>query len=1112
MIRYSVNTIPRTNWRKKMKKALFISVFLLVILTPVFAILSEGFEGTTFLPTGWSVENRGDTNTWVQSSTSHSGEHGVGIMPDSEVAHNDFLITPQLVPSSENHEISFWVKNADPLRPDQFNIYLSTTTPEPLSFNSVVAAYVTTYSDGWEYLSFDLTYYAGQKVYLAFNAISQNMGGLYLDDIVGPEIYDPSTPIYNTTQESVDFGTLVVTGSSSTPQTLTVFNIGGGSLEIVNAELVGDNPDQFQLTIPSFPVSLGYYEPTEVSVTYSPTEYATHTAILRITDGTLAEHDIPLSGSCVDATVHTFPYSFGFESSGNFTVENANDDYTSWAQCSTSPHSGLYCMSVDPNASMAMDDWLFTPPLEIQSGKAYLISFWYRVWNEDCPENLEVWAGTGANHSQMVTNLWTGHDLNNTTWKHASVFYSAGSPSPLIYIGFYGCSDTDMSNLYVDDLAITEVPAYGILAFIDPVTDFGTIPTNWETKTITNTVQNVGGSAVTVYGATISGTDSSHFIVGDRDDYPITLSTGDTLHVQVQFRPTSEGSKTADLSMNTGTRVESSLHLHGIGSATPSFLPLPITEGFEMVSIPELPPDWESQTVVQIGDYPPDWMSAAAPLYCPECNAHSGSQVMMFDSYDYYDGARARLILPSMDMTSTMNAHVTFWMYRDSDCSMCHDAVQVQIRQQFQNWTTLKTFMRADSVSAWHKYTIDLTPYAGTNIQLAFLGSSECGNSIYIDDFEVTESTPAPAITFISEVCDNPVGQPDGSGYIEIFNKAPYTCDLTGYEIRRGTDPSGEGTGFIPDSPEVAYIFPTGTMVPPLGTLVIGNGSNETNFKNAWGITTSLNYLSGDASLAITSGKAYDLISFSGRAGEIDASPEVAENSSIQQVNNDSWIPAGVIDGTPGELSGSQTLPVTMSAFTAIQTEADYVNIAWTTQSETDMRGYRILRNSSATMSNAVPICDLVNAVGAASAYTYSVTDIDVMMNSTYYYWVEYFDLFGHSGYYGPVSVTLTQNPGEGVPEPVLIDAVRSCYPNPFNPTTNIEFSVSNNGTPVTMTIYNVKGQVVHTMNPGVLNTGIHNVQWNGDDNNHHPCASGLYFVKVKIGDQSFVRQISMLK
>ena len=80
-----------------MKKALFISVFLLVILTPVFAILSEGFEGTTFLPTGWSVENRGDTNTWVQSSTSHSGEHGVGIMPDSEVAQRRLQIRQQRI-------------------------------------------------------------------------------------------------------------------------------------------------------------------------------------------------------------------------------------------------------------------------------------------------------------------------------------------------------------------------------------------------------------------------------------------------------------------------------------------------------------------------------------------------------------------------------------------------------------------------------------------------------------------------------------------------------------------------------------------------------------------------------------------------------------------------------------------------------------------------------------------------------------------------------------------------------------------------------------------------------------------------------------------------------
>jgi hypothetical protein len=210
--------------------------------------------------------------------------------------------------------------------------------------------------------------------------------------------------------------------------------------------------------------------------------------------------------------------------------------------------------------------------------------------------------------------------------------------------------------------------------------------------------------------------------------------------------------------------------------------------------------------------------------------------------------------------------------------------------------------------------------------------------------------------------------------------------------------------------------------------------------------------------------------------------------------------------------TGDQTLPVTLSAFTASQTDANYVSIAWTTQSETDMRGYKILRSSENSLTNAAPICDLVNAVGVTNAHTYTVTDIDVTMNSTYYYWVEYYDLFGHSGYYGPVSVTLSNDPGEDVPDPVFVDALRSCYPNPFNPTANIEFSVANNGTPVVMHIYNVKGQVVRTINAGTCEKGIHSLQWNGDDSNNHPCASGLYFVKVMIGNQPFMRQVSMLK
>lgn len=74
-------------------------------------------------------------------------------------------------------------------------------------------------------------------------------------------------------------------------------------------------------------------------------------------------------------------------------------------------------------------------------------------------------------------------------------------------------------------------------------------------------------------------------------------------------------------------------------------------------------------------------------------------------------------------------------------------------------------------------------------------------------------------------------------------------------------------------------------------------------------------------------------------------------------------------------------------------------------------------------------------------------------------------------------------------------------YPNPFNPTTNISFSIPM-ALDVQINIYNVLGQRVATFNEGQLNAGTYNVRWNGRDQMGNPLASGIYFYELKAGDQ----------
>jgi hypothetical protein len=84
-------------------------------------------------------------------------------------------------------------------------------------------------------------------------------------------------------------------------------------------------------------------------------------------------------------------------------------------------------------------------------------------------------------------------------------------------------------------------------------------------------------------------------------------------------------------------------------------------------------------------------------------------------------------------------------------------------------------------------------------------------------------------------------------------------------------------------------------------------------------------------------------------------------------------------------------------------------------------------------------------------------------------------------------------------------------HPNPFNPSTSIEFSIQNYSK-VNLSIYNIKGQKVKTLVNEVLPAGEHSVIWNGRDSNDKRVSSGVYFYKLKAGDFQKVRKMVLLK
>ena len=89
-------------------------------------------------------------------------------------------------------------------------------------------------------------------------------------------------------------------------------------------------------------------------------------------------------------------------------------------------------------------------------------------------------------------------------------------------------------------------------------------------------------------------------------------------------------------------------------------------------------------------------------------------------------------------------------------------------------------------------------------------------------------------------------------------------------------------------------------------------------------------------------------------------------------------------------------------------------------------------------------------------------------------------------------------------------------YPNPFNPETWVPYQLAKPAD-VTLTIYDINGRVVRTLDLGHQSMGIYESRsraayWDGKNNVGEPVASGVYFYTLKAGDFSATRKMLVRK
>ncbi|NQT64413.1 MAG: T9SS type A sorting domain-containing protein [Candidatus Marinimicrobia bacterium] len=85
-----------------------------------------------------------------------------------------------------------------------------------------------------------------------------------------------------------------------------------------------------------------------------------------------------------------------------------------------------------------------------------------------------------------------------------------------------------------------------------------------------------------------------------------------------------------------------------------------------------------------------------------------------------------------------------------------------------------------------------------------------------------------------------------------------------------------------------------------------------------------------------------------------------------------------------------------------------------------------------------------------------------------------------------------------------------TAYPNPFNPSTIIEYNLPAYSN-VSLVIYDVAGRAVNTLFSTSQGPGSYKVRWNGKNKDGHQVAGGLYFARLHAGEYSSVVKIVYL-
>ena len=468
--------------------------------------LNESFETEFALPDNWSQENaNSDTKQWFSSASyPHSSPYSASILGSVVQQMDDWLFSAPLnLEAAKTYRIAFQTAISDDNDNHDLAVHWG-TSQSSTGMNGGIIFDQTLNSVAYEENICYLSSTSSGIYYIGWHGYSTPSSSLiFIDNISVKEVQGNDFAVLSYYEDDFTLRDVTVAANEVLPLNVVLRNEGSvtqtglikwtcnGGTPLSGSEVTGlltqDEKENHNFSVNwTAPAVPGIYILTFYTDLATDSDSSNDATQIEIT--VVAPVSTPYMENFDGVTSPEIPIGW--------SIENKNRDFKQWETQTFSPHSSPNDILIVENPYLDMDDWFFSPPMNLTVGTTYEVNFWYSTGGLE--QILDVNWGTSATSDGMVFGQIFTDTTNEASYLEGTAEVTPGT-SGNFYIGWHGKTLNDgsvSSNLYIDDISVTEISSahdFAVLAFEEnpfSMQDFSVVAGN--SVSLYMVVQNLG--------------------------------------------------------------------------------------------------------------------------------------------------------------------------------------------------------------------------------------------------------------------------------------------------------------------------------------------------------------------------------------------------------------------------------------------------------------------------------------------------------------------------------------------------------------------------------------------------------------------------------------------